>query len=460
MKNKFNKLISDTFIFAVGNASSKIVLFFLMPIYTAYLSTSEYGISDTLNTLVELTVPILSLCISESVFRFCIDKEYDNREVFTYGLKIILLGICVGSVIAVIILITTTYEYTILVLVLFITHLLKQYLGYFLRGIGQVKKFALFGILNTSLLAVFSVVFLLVYDMRIFGYLLSIIFSNAITVVIMIINGQFHKYLIKNSIDKKLRNEMIKYSLPMIPNTISWWVNTTSSRYILLFMMGTEVTGMYSAASKLPSIINVLSSIFQQAWMYSATKEYDSEDKELFYSQVFRFYSSFINVACSLVIVLTPLISKFVLLNDFYESWIYVPLLIVSACLGCYSVFFGGFYTASKNNRMLMISTLVGSIINITFCVLLIPKFGVFGALISSNLCYLSIVIIRVIDTRKFVELNVKWRNSIISLILLVGQSTYCLLSTNNILKVSVFIFILIVLINANDIKKMIKDRK
>jgi O-antigen/teichoic acid export membrane protein len=448
MDSKVKQLVSDTFIFAIGNALTKLIMFILMPLYTSTLTTAEYGISDTLSTIIELIIPFATLCISDAVFRFSIDEDNKNNEIFSIGIGTVVKGTVAIIIIGSLSYLIFRYEYTLFLILMYIVYAAKQLFGNFLRGLGKVKLFVVNGVIGTLTLVMFNLLFLLKLNMGVKGYLLAIIVSNAIASIFMFSRGKLYRFIKLKYSNKRLKKEMLSYSIPMIPNMVSWWINNTANRYILLFFEGASITGLFSAASKLPAMINLLSSVFQQAWQYSSANEYNKQDKNNFYTIVFKYYSSFILVACSAVVLITPLISKFVLQGKFYIAWRYVPLLLVSATLGCYSIYFGGFYTASKNNKMLMMSTIIGSIVNITFCLVLTPIFGVYGVLIASNFCYLVIVIVRIIDTRKYVQLHTNWFIHILSIIIVTIQSVYETFATANLYMISGFLFVLVLLIN------------
>ena len=452
MDRKVKQLVSDTFIFAIGNALNKLIMFVLMPLYTSVLTTAEYGISDALSTIIELIIPFFTLCVADAVFRFSIDDNTNKEEIFSVAINLLIKGIISIAFIGSIIYVFFQYEYIIYLVMMYIVYAFKHFFGNFLRGLGKVKLFVTNGIISTLALVVFNMLFLIAFDMGINGYLLAIILSNAIACIFMFWTGHFYRYITFTNINGRLKKEMLNYSVPMIPNTVSWWVNNTANRYILLFFEGASITGLFSAASKLPAMINLLSSIFQQAWQYSSASQYDKKDKNIFYSVVFNYYSTFIIVACSGIVLITPLISKFVLRGDFYVAWRYVPLLLVSATLGCYSIYFGGFYTASKKNKMLMLSTVVGSLVNIILCTILTPIMGVYGILIGGNFCYLVIVIIRIVDTRKYVQLQTNWVIHILSILLVTIQAVYETVADRNIYLVSGFLFAMVLFINIKNI--------
>lgn len=448
---KIKTLLSNTVVFGIGNVASKLILFFLMPLYTAILTTSDYGLGEILNSSVELLFPIVTLSIVEAVFRFSIDEDdLKRQEIFSIAIKIILLGFVILTSVFAYIDKFINYEYTWYLIFMIVAYSLKMLFANFVRGIGKVKIFALNGVIASFTLVVYNLIFIAWFRWGVRGYLLSIILSNFSAAIFVFIFSQEYKYINFNAINKDLFKSMLIYSLPTIPNLLSWWVTNTSSRYIILFFCGAGLAGKFAAASKLPSMINLMSNVFQQAWQYSSSIEYGKSGSNNFYNDVFKYYSSFILTACSGLIMITPIISMFLLKGDFYDAWHYVPLLLLSATFGCYSVYFGSFYLAAKKNKMLMISTIAGAVVNIFICLLMIPKIGVYGALWASVLSYLVIIIIRIRDTKKYADIDIQIKSLILSIIILFLQSL--VLTKENIYNnfISILCFVIIFIIHFN----------
>lgn len=455
MDSRIKRLVKDIFIFAAGNASSKIILLFLMPLYTTKLTTAEYGISDSLNTLIELLVPIITLCMAEAVFRFSIETENRINEIaFFNGSKIMLYGFSIFTAIGLLLKLLFDYEYAFVLVWMLISYSMKQFFGCYLRGIGKSMAFATSGVIGTLVLVISNILLLVSFNQGINGYLWSIVVSNTVSILMMAVTVHPIKIICSNfkskTHEKKfVLNNMLRYSLPIIPNSISWWLNNAANKYILLFICGSSVTGLFSAAGKVPAVINLLSNIFQQAWQFTSAKEYDKENTSSFYTKIFSLYSPFILLSCSFVIIINPLISNFVLQGDFAEAQHYVPLLLFSSTLSCYSIFFGGIYTAAKKSKMLMISTVVGAFVNIGLCIIMIPIWNVYGALIANVISYSVVVLIRIIDSRKYVMVQHNWVLMVISLTLMLIQSIIGLLDFSGpILVISIVIFGVIAVVN------------
>lgn len=416
MNKKYKTLISNTAIFAVGNLLVKLIAFFLMPLYTSVLTTEQYGISELLNSSIEIVLPIFTLSIIEALYRFSIDKNADHSSLFANSLSIVVIGDIVVVFICVIIWILFDYQYSFEFGLLYCSTTLYKLTIQFARGLGHSKRYALYGVLNALILVLSNCILLVVLHGGIKAYLLSFAISHGVVGIIALFASGEYKFLKATKLNTPLLKTMIQYSLPGIPNMLSWWVNSVSDRYIILLFMGSGVAGLYTAASKLPAMINIVTSIFQQAWQFSTATEIDKKDNKSFFSNVFMAYSFTCLLVCTVLVALNKVVCAVLLKSDFYIAWKFVPLLLLAATFGCYSTYFGTFYNAMKNNKMLMVSTIVGAIVNLVLNFTLIPFLGGIGAAIATVVSYAIVLIIRVVDINKILSLDIPYKKWIVQM--------------------------------------------
>lgn len=448
MEPKFKNLFSNILVFAIGNVLTKLVLFFLMPVYTSAMSTNEYGTGELIYSTVELMLPVVTLCLYEAVFRFSIDSDSNHTQLLSNALAAILKIFSGIILVALVIGFFVQIAYMWYFLLILFSWGIRQLFAQFARGIGKTKIFAASGVLQALSLCSFNIIFLMVLHWGINGYLLSIILSNLVSIVFLIVAVRIPRYIHFGKKDTYQLKAMLAFSIPMIPSTLSWWFVNISARYILVWFCGAGVAGLFTAASKLPSVVHLMSTIFQQAWQFASSKEMENKGGNRFFSSVFKLYSPFILTATSGLVVVTPLLSVILLRGEFYQAWVYVPLLLLSAALNCYSIYFGSFYTAAKKNKMIMVSTVIGAVINVGICYFTIPIWGVYGALLASCLSYLVIVVIRVADTRKYAKIKIDWGINLLSLLLLSIQATWVSLGGMQALPLGIVLFIAVLLLN------------
>lgn len=286
-----------------------------------------------------------------------------------------------------------------------------------------MKEFAINGILGAMFLLSGTYLLLGIFKLGINGYLLSLIVANITSLIYLLYKVRIDLYLNFTLYNKVVLRNMLLFSLPLIPNMLSWWITNISSRYIIAGYCGLGIAGLFAGASKIPALINVLASVFQQSWQFASVKEYQEASGSNFYSRVFHYYSFFVIMSSTTILVSIPYISYFILKGEFLEAWIYTPLLLFSATLGCYSIFFGTFYAVVKDNKKAMYSTMVGAGINIVLCFLLIPLINVAGALVANVISYSVIVILRIRDAKKYINISINRVVVLMSLLLLLGQA-------------------------------------
>lgn len=452
-KNEYTKLAKNTLIFAAGNILTKLVYFLMVPLYTSALSTAQYGVAEMLNTLIEILYPIVTVCIVDALYRFTIDDDSDFEQVFGISTRIVLESVGVVLVFSGVAFAVTRDVNCILFFFLYASYCIYKLFLQFARGLGYNVRFSIAGVLNALVLTGMNVFLLLGLHGGVRSYILSIIVANVVAAVYIFFAAKEYQHLPRRfTPDRQLRRSMLRYALPNIPNMLSWWIVNVSDRYLLLFLVSDAACGTYTAASKLPSLISTFSMIFQQAWQYSATKERKSENHDQFCSDIFKIYSAFLVCFTAVVVLCTIPLSRLILHNEFYEGRFVLPVLMVASVFGCYSGYFGTFYGVVKKNMMAMVSTVASAVCNIALNLLLIPIIGGLGAAYATLVSYALIVIIRAVDTRKYVKLKVPVGKILLENALLILEAVVMTLTFPLKYPIAVALALMLLLMNLNTI--------
>lgn len=407
----YKKLVGNSFIFAIGNMGSKLVSIILVPLYTYYLTTVEYGRIDLITTTTSLLLPIISLSIYDAALRFTMEKNQPTDAVFTNGLSVSVIG----AIIAILTYPILSYfnvfgDYTIFMYIILILQAFQTLNAQFVRAVGKVKIFALNGILMTFVTGIMNVILLVYFDMGILGYLLAIVIANLISIVYLSLVGKTYRYINLSTINYSLAKKMLIYCVPLIPNALMWWVMNASSRYFIAFFVGASANGLFAVANKIPSLLSILNQIFSQAWQLSAIEEYSSKDKSKFYSEIFNYFSMIMLLGSSAILVVIKIAMEYVVAPEFYTAWRYVPFLLLGVVFSSFSSFLGTNYIAAKKTGGVFRTSIIGGIVNVISNLILLPLIGTNGASISTMISFFVIWIIRVYDTKQFInmQLNIK----------------------------------------------------
>jgi len=456
MNKKFESLFKDTIIFALGSFGSKIILFFLVPLYTNYLTTDEYGIADLVFTASQLLLPVISIVIFEAVIRFGLMKNERSEEVLKVAMMMVVIGSVVAFVLTPIVgLYKSISEWKWYLYVYLVFNFASNVEKSYLKVKDKNKSYAVISVLQTLTLAILNVILLVFLHTGIKGYLIANIVSMFLSVVMATFSGKIISDLRRASLNKKLFKEMVLYSAPLILNDISWWVIHSSDKFMIEAMVSVSALGIYTVATKIPSLINVLISIFGQAWNISSIKEMDSTNDSRFYAQVFSGYSFLSFLACILIVsIIKPFMNVYVGM-DFRGAWKYVPFLLVSAVFSSIASYFGQLYAALRKSMNNMITTLISAVVNIIINYIGIILFDVWGAILGTVVSYIILANVRMIDVKRFVNIEINIPKYIINCLLVLIHAVFVSMNFHTIV-VSMICCFLFVVINRSILFKVI----
>ena len=429
-RNKY--LIKNTLLFTLGNLGSKLIVFFLIPLYTNTLSTAQYGTIDLVSTVSTVAVPILTLNICESVMRFALDRNTDKEQTTQIGTYILLLGCLLGlTIIPICSIFNQISHYKVLTYFYTVSLAASQLYLCDLRGKELLLQYSIGNILHTLLIAIFNIVFLLFLNWGIEGYLLAFILSDIIVAAYALIVGEGYKSFRLKRINKTLLFNMAKYSVVLIPNSFMWWIMNSSDRIMVSSMVSIAANGIYAVSYKLPTLVSTLTSIFNQAWSYSAIKEEGAQDEEEYNNRIFKILIGIVLlIGIGLMTFVKPFLKVYVS-PDFYSAWKYTPFLIIGCVYLTLGTFMATSYTVHKDSFGYLFSGMFGAVFNIVLNFALIPSIGVYGAAIATCISYFFVFIFRLIHTRKYIKYKIGNTEFIFGSVILILSSIVIYLDNN-----------------------------
>ncbi|MBQ8440993.1 MAG: oligosaccharide flippase family protein [Clostridia bacterium] len=428
--NRYKKLFSDTVILGLGTFGSKLLVFLLMPFYTAWLSTDQYSTAELITSTANLLIPLACVGIANGIFRFAADRASNKAEVFSSSVFLLLCGSGVFLILSPLLLLIDYFDgyiWLILLYVLFAN--LQSVCAQYVRAIDSTRLFAVQGILNTLLTILFNLLLLWQFDLGVTGYVLSVILGNLITTVFLVIVAKLWRVCRFSYVRKSLIKELLWFSLPMIPTTVCWLITDLSDRYMVTYFCGSHVNGIYSAAYKIPTVINLVSSIFMQAWQFSAVAESSDEEAcRSFYSQVFRGFLSVIMIGSSILVLMSRFLTGLLLNSAYFEAWRYMPTLLCAVAIESIVSFLATVYMVRKKSMHSFLTAMIGTILNLLLNFLLIPGQGALGAAIATLAAYCAVMVARLIDVRRMIPFRLclpRLCSSVLLLLLAAGAMTY-----------------------------------
>ena len=460
--NKKNNLIKNVLILGIGRASTQLVAILLLPLYTLYLSPGDYGFVDLIITYIALFVPIITIKLETASFRYLIDARHDEtkkKEIISNVLQII-LPILLTCVIGFIIFTRFIHvPYSELILLNICIAIFSNILLQFARGLGENKRFAIACTLTGTTTLISAIIFVAILRMGAGGLLLAIALANLVCGVYLFFALKMSKYIGFKNRDKALQKSLIKYSYPLIPDSISWWIINISDRTIVSVAIGLAANGIYAVANKYAAIFNSIFSIFGMSWAESASVHIDSEDRDSFFSEIINASINLFGSLGLLLIVYIPLFFNFLISVKFSDSYQYIPILIIAAFLNAISGLYGAIFIAKKMTKHIAKTSIIAAIVNISINLVFISFIGIYAAAISTALAYLVMAIYRHHGVKKYVTIT--YKNSIFVKMAVLYASVMILYYFNNFIGnilSAIIITVIVILLNKSIIKVM-KDK-
>lgn len=422
MESKYKKLVKNTAIFAIGEFASKILNFLIVPLYTYILTTDEYGRIDLFTTTISFFIPFITLMIQEALIRFLLGKEIDEKSAISNCWFIYICGI--GAIVLLFPGYQQFFKETKLSLLFCSMCMLSSFnniFTHYLKSIGRNVAYAIKGIITTIAMLSLNVLFLVVFKMGMYGYLYAMLASQLVGVSYLLIAGGLARKLTLKYLQFASLRLMLKFSIPLIPNSLMWWIMSAGDKYIINGFLGDGANGLYSLSLKIPTIISMFYSLFFQAWQMSAIEENESAGRKEFYESIYKTTNALLFFLVAFITIGVKIVFK-VMSESFYPSWIFVPILSFATAFSCQSSFFGVVYTTSKKTNMAFYTTALGAAINLVFNFSLIRPLGLQGVAIGTLLGYVIVMLIRAKDARKEINMSFDLRRTIISCLAVSAQ--------------------------------------
>ncbi|MCA0227923.1 polysaccharide biosynthesis C-terminal domain-containing protein [Patescibacteria group bacterium] len=449
--SKQKDLIKNTIIIAFGKLSTQFLTFLLLPLYTSYLTTSEFGTVDLAMTYIGLLAPLIMVALEMAAFRFLIDArdiEKEKIRVITNVLQMVglfaVIALLLFAVVSRFVAVPFGWLMPGVVLAIIASNMLLQ----FARGFGDNVKYSIGGVVAGVTTIAANILFIVYMGMGAEGMLFGVLIGNLAVAAYLFVVLKVHRFIILSASDKSLKLKLLRYSAPLVPNGMSWWAINAADRTVVAIVLGVASNGIYAVAYKFPMIFNGLFSFFGMSWTESASMNIEKRDRDEFFSQTMNasirlFGSLGLCIIAGVSLVFTLLVSQ-----TYHEAYMYIPLLIVGSFFNSIVSLYGAIYIAKKMTKQVMNSSIIAAFISILLTVCLISQIGLFAPALAMVAAYGSMAVYRHHDVKKFVNITYDYKSFTILALAFVAVATLYYINSPllNILNVLVALGISVIL--------------
>ena len=435
--NRTKKLAINTAVLTFGKICTQFVSFLLLPLYTAILEPRVYGIADLFNSYIYLIIPVVSLMLEQGLFRFLLDCRNDtNRQktLLSTVLCINLIEIVAYTIFYMAIQRYIQSQYKIFILIdVSLNILLNTFLQY-VRGIGRNGTYSFISFLSATSIVVANVILLVVFRTGAWGLFVSTVIGRSVALVAIMLMVRIWGVYSPRMFSRAEAKTLLKYSIPFIPNQLSWWAVGVSDRTIVSWFLGIAANGLYSVANKFSSVYITFYNIFNLSWTESVSLHITDDDAEEYLEKMINSLFPIFYAVCIGIIAYMPLIFPFLIDKQYNAAYKQIPILMIAVLfqviVGLYSVV----YVALKESKEIAKTSFFAAIINIVVNILLIKFIGLYAASISTLVAYVTMAIYRYFHIKKYINIPLKHKMLYLLIAIAVVMSYYVNMLLTNIL--------------------------
>ena len=462
-QNRSTRFLKAIGLYAIGNLGSRLLTFLMVPLYTYFVDSADYGLYDLYLTFVMFFIPVMILQLRDGSFRFMIDNDDDmkRKKVVTFVYKVVITTSIIVVVVGLVLSLLHPIRYMWYAILLLIVMSLYEVVVQMVRGLGKTECFVQAGILSSFGIGVLSVLFLVVFDLGVIGIFLANILARFISLIFIEVKTKmFTRYFVIKPEYDTLKREILRYSLPLLPGMLCWGVITSSDRFFVEHFLGLSINGQYAVAWRFASILQTLATVFFQAWQEMALIHYESKDRDEFFSKVLNLY---IYILSFIAIGTTYMIKAnygWLVDEEYYQGVDLVFPITIAMVLFALSNFVDLGYQCAKETKRALPALFVGVVVSLVLNYVMVQMLGVYGITIALIITQLGLLLYRSYDVRCYFKLKLNKMVVFPITMLAISSAMYYVIDNNYILLGVLLVFIIMFIIKApSEIKNLIKDK-
>lgn len=386
--------------------------FFLLPIITKTLGTSDYGLWAQINIIVSLASSVALMGLSMGFVRF-LSSETDRKIIREAVYSILFFVAISGFLVSLLVYVFAEPLATIVFKdpkatyfiqagsALILLTVVESISLYYFRVFRQIKKYSYFTLFET-----FGKLFLILALIKM-GYGLlgvivatilvqSSIFLISLAIIVLQIGFTIPKF---NHI-----KEYLQFSFPLTPSALIMWVTASSDRFLVTYFLGLGYAGIYSAAYSIGTLIQLLVSPLQIILLPELSKLFDEnklDQVKIYLSSSLRYFLLItIPAVFGLSALAKPLLTIFTT-QDFLSGWLVIPIVALSGLLaGIFQIFVNIMFLVKETKSTTYIN-IIAAASNVLFNILLIPSIGIIGAALSTLISYFLMIVLCIYISKK-----------------------------------------------------------
>lgn len=426
--NRTKRMIRSSVVYTLGNVLSKAMVFFLLPVYTKYLSAEEYGIYDIEISNVTVLSTFLFFESASMILRFLLTaKSKENQcDVLTNSFALF----CYSTVAYFAIMLCSSalfrFPYSAFLIAYGFLYVFLPTIGYTARGFGYSKAYAIVGVVDAAITATCSIILIVFLGWKVEALFLSGIIGHLFAIGILQYKLRIHRYIRKACFSWRKQQEMIAFAFPLALTTLTFWLFSAFNKNIIASRLSIADNGYYAIATKFSTIFMIVMSGLSAAWQEMAfSEEGAKEEKAAFFSEALKKFMVLLGIVTFIFLAGTKVVFPLMVDQDFLHAESLIPLSTVAVVINLFSGYLSSIAGNIKHTEICTYSALLGAGVNVICMFILVDGLGMQAANVSLCVGYGTMLLCRWYDLTKYLPLRVHWPTLCI---LLIGLTVSCIL--------------------------------
>ncbi|ONG70991.1 hypothetical protein BKK42_17920 [Bacillus cereus] len=443
---KFKRFIKTALVFLTGNVLIKLVSFFLLPLYTNKISPDQFGSYDFVMSIINLIAPIAFFQIWDGMYRYAFDyeKEQDKQNVITNSIVVCLFGCIIYFALFSLVQHFFEFQYFEYIIIYGLLYALNYLYTYTARVFLANKLFVFSGVMGALTTSGLNVAFIVGLGWDIKSIYVSSIIGLIIQMLIIELKVGVLCHFRISKTNYALIVHMIKFSLPLCVATISYWLLSGYTKFLIMNFNGDSANGVYAIANKFSAMLTLVVSVLQFAWNETAYLMTNDSERKKNYPIFIDIMTTGVAYGVAVFCLITKVIFPYVIHVQYHDAIYLVPATVIGVGANSLAGLLGTLFMTEKKTNYIFISTLLSSLVNIILGYFAAKYYGVYGASAVLALSFVILMVLRLAKLKRMYDIKLKALKlaSILSVIA-ISTLAFFLLASN----VAIIVVILIIIL-------------
>lgn len=461
--NKKGSFFSSLLKFAIGPLGAALISFITIPVTTWLVDPEQFGLTTMFTLLQTLITSFIYLGLDQAYVREYNNKKYSKSKLLLNSslLPLLISGVAIVILILFIepisIYLFSEVNYILMncLMVWLPFVVIERFLLLNIRMQEKGMQYSLYNILTRIFIMILTIGLLLCYERTYTSIVLGTMISQIISCIILMIMSRNQFDFKNDNIDLSLINNMLKFGLPILPSVIIVWVLNSSDRLVLNQYTTINEIGIYFAAMKLVTALNMIQSIFATFWVPMAYRWHEENVEKEQFEKVSYGLGIFMGMIF-IGILLCKKIMIMILSPEYSEAQYILPFLLFSPIMYTMSETTTLGIAFSRKTHFNIWVSLIAVAVNLSINFALVPYIGGVGAAMGTGIAYIAFFWARTLISRRYwykFELKFYFINMIV---LLIAAITNVIVRNSSIYVINVIFLVAFIVVNLPFINRII----